>query len=161
MGIPPFKSEILLVFFVMIAQIGYSQNKDRTIISNGYFSSDLQGEWMIGNLMTGDFQSRDYQLNNGFLHHSAIRHSTAVVGTNDLFLDAFPNPTVGLIHIRHSCVSPITIDIYDLLGQEQLVFKEIEQETTLDIGQLPSGPYIINYRARDRVLGSLLLFRMQ
>ena len=160
MGIPRVKSEVLLVFLAIITQIGYSQNKDRTIISNGYFSSDLQGEWMIGNLFTGDFQSNDYQLNNGFLHHTAKRHSTSVVGTNDLFFDVFPNPTAGLIHFRHLYVSPIIIDIHDLLGQEQLIFQEIEQETTLDISQLPSGPYIINYRTRDRALGSMLLFRM-
>ncbi len=66
------------------------------------------------------------------VHTTQVEHSKLVIG---------PNPTFGYLNIQN-IQSPVSITIYDMMGQVVKTLKDIHSE--VDIDDLPAGMYIFD-----------------
>lgn len=71
------------------------------------------------------------------VHTAQVEHSKLVIG---------PNPTFGYLNIQN-IQNPVSITIYDMMGQVVKTLKDIHSE--VDIDDLPAGMYIFDIRNKE------------
>lgn len=98
-------------------------------IKNGDFDSDGDLDVILSN---GDFWWATNNLDQG---------SVSSMDLTSEFLSVYPNPFADVLRLDLSGTD-IVISIYDLRGA--LVYRSIDQSTSHDLQNLPSGPYILS-----------------
>jgi hypothetical protein len=79
--------------------------------------------------------------------------------------ELYPNPAIDVVHIDLSADvnQPTTIHIVDIVGQVQLTksFDKAPTRTSLDIGHLPNGQYIVRIESKGKraMVKKLMVFR--
>ncbi len=64
-------------------------------------------------------------------------------------ISVYPNPANESIHIESSGKQPLHIDIFDMVGRKVLSHYSVNQRTSVNVVNMPTGLYIIKIRTGD------------
>ncbi|MCL4816135.1 MAG: T9SS type A sorting domain-containing protein [Flavobacteriales bacterium] len=62
-------------------------------------------------------------------------------------ISVYPNPANESIHIESSGKQPLHIDIFDMVGRKILSHYSVNQRTSINVANMPTGLYIIKIRS--------------
>ena len=158
----PFSLPSLLILFLIVESGPIcGQEVNRSVFSSAYQTTELRGEWVLGETMIGDYQGLSARLSSGFLVGKLKIIGTSTSNYSDFPLEVFPNPFSEQIEIRHSFPGPITVSLRDMPGRLVLYQKFHSQKIILPLAELPEGLYTINYFTADQDRGSCLIIKMK
>jgi hypothetical protein len=152
-------SYLILVSLIANPTLIFSQEVDRSVIPTAYHSTDLKGEWVLGETFVNDFKSISQELNSGFLQGMMQIISTSVEEYSDFSFDVFPNPFSNYISIQHDFPEPLFIDIHDIHGRTLVAQKLIDGIAVVNMSHLPAGLYAITYYTNTLDRGSYLIIK--
>lgn len=132
---------------------------------------DMEGHFTPGEMVNLDYVLYDYTnlLNTGYnggshtepyyrCHTYFVQYSTEdIVGISDQsvvmdHIQAYPNPTTGLYHIKMVNDNIKTIDVYQLNSQLIASYTlDGDQEFQLDLSDMPNGIYMIKVQSEKHI----------
>lgn len=71
-----------------------------------------------------------------------IVENLAVQENTSMTFEMYPNPTKGMLHLKTTAGKKMTVEIYTVFG-ERVFSNEIDQRTTIDLGTLQAGIYLV------------------
>lgn len=125
------------------------------LVSDGYFSEQspisfsllINGIW--GGYQTGN-QSAYYQVEEAIFERLCMYFSNTLNTDNGTFgLRVGPNPTAGGISVQNRSSKPFDLELFDLVGQKLLSFKQRSGELFLDLSTFNSGLYLLSIQEGD------------
>lgn len=85
--------------------------------------------------------------------------SAAIKDAKRSQIQLFPNPcSDGIIYLKSSIKSPITLQLYNALGKN-LLTKEITNDQRLNVQNLPTGIYMVRLKQNNKVSTKKLVIR--
>lgn len=75
---------------------------------------------------------------------------SAKVG-NDKSVKVYPNPTKGQLHLDFESTGIVEVEIFDVLGKKLRSFSHEGEHSSMDLGDLPNGLYIIRISENGEV----------
>ena len=144
----------LLLFILVSAIPAMAQHAQRSIVSPAGETASSQRvslSWTLGDLATGYYLTPDLQYREGF--QSSNLRVTAIEPVPEVWnVEVYPNPTQSGLSVDLGREHPVrALTLHDLSGRElrALTVDAAEQQAQLQLGELPSGTYILRVSDAD------------
>lgn len=156
------KSKLLVIVLFAIAANSFSQNLSQAIVSTqGSFdkTESMTLEWTLGETYVETVSQHNTIFTQGF-HQTFLNKSLNIHPTlaNPFEIVVFPNPTNSLVNILINAdyVGALNINVYDVKGLHVKEMKTLlfDSKITLNIADLPSGVYIIQFSNVDGIIAN-------
>ena len=143
-----------ILAFLLTVQLGAQSIERSTFdVAGGLATTDqFQVHYSLGQSFTKTIDLGDITVSEGFIQGSIEEVTTSIDLFPNMEVGVSPNPSFDIIQIRASQHLPKSvIMLFDVTGK-MVVQRSFEQYMQIDVGQLPSGTYLLNWVDVDQRL---------
>ncbi len=135
-------SIVIILFLSLLADLPAQISIQRDVVGagGGQIGSLSFGslEWTLGEFMTERLQTDQTLITQGF-HQPFLIIDNIAEATPNILIEAFPNPTASILHLKTATSTPLDVKLLDLTGKE-ILSKHFALGTQLDFfKKVPKG----------------------
>ncbi len=152
------------IVLVLLTLPAFSQSILRSVIAGGgdfIYGSASGIEWTLGEIATERYDHglespAGSDLGQGFHQGFARLLDATHTYYRHVDLQLFPNPVYTEMHLRTDDPAPLGVRLYDMTGTLLARWSDLVQRHTFHLQQLSPGPYLLQVRDRNGILGNFL-----
>jgi hypothetical protein len=148
------KKGLLIVLFIVIANLMVAQSLDRALLSSGgesYVSGSMQADVSIGEPVVETYEGDDYVLTQGF--QQGLLVFTEIENLKAIEFQLYPNPAVDYVNFEFPVddFQDVTLQVVSLNGQMIWESQLTETISEIQISSWPVGVYLLRIIADDEL----------
>ena len=148
---------ILIAILSLFTTRGFTQ---QVISSGGGYIEDsvYHYSWTLGETITGTITDGTYTLTQGF-HQPNLKITGVEVLNENLFVEAYPNPTSDFLYIKSPGIDNLKAELYSLEGKLLQILDLNTDIFSMDFTGFASGTYILNVKQNEQVIRSFKVIK--
>jgi hypothetical protein len=156
---------VLIIGICLFIHSVQAQSLSQSVIGNSgdYYENPGVGSlhWTVGEIAVESY-SNTQVLNQGFhqTYFDLLITNTWESATN-FEIKAYPNPTTHQLVLSSSTGEQLQAQLYNLLGQPVLNKLQFQEQTELNVSQLPAGTYILQLFYNEQLVKTFKIQKVQ
>ena len=150
------KPKLIFLGLVFLSLSLNAQQVSPTVIANAGGHGEASGmsvDWTLGELAITTLTDGNNVLTQGF-HQPNLLSVNVVDKRPDIAMKLYPNPTANILRVEREGVETLDLQLLSIDGRVALSNRLEGSHTEMEVGNLPSGNYILNVILDDKIIKS-------